>query len=101
TSLSLTRYSPIDHRIDCKLSHDYRQRAHRILVPFNGRMRNHSEATGLGKIGDKLIGHAIAKVFLLWIPRKIAEWEHSQGLNSMSARASNPSIAKMVPIKCK
>ena len=88
-------------RTHAEFSRDFRQRALRILVPFYGCVRNHPEATGIGKMGDQLIGHAIAKVFLLWIRRKIAEWEHSQGLNAMSPRASKPSIAKMVPIKCK
>ena len=94
-------YRPFDHGIHSEFSRDFRQRTLRIFVTFYRRVRNHPEAAGLGKIGDQLIGHAIAKVFLLWIRGKIAEWEHSQGLNSMSARASNPSIAKMVPIKCK
>jgi hypothetical protein len=42
---------------------------------------NHPQRADLGKFGDQLVRHAIAKVFLLRIIGQIVERQHSQGLN--------------------
>ena len=66
----------LEHEPHAELAADLLHLDRLALVGEGGVPRDHEQAGDLRKIGDQVLGHAVAEILLLGIAAHVGEWQH-------------------------